>query len=245
MVTSVMDAATMEMVLPDQVSLRENLQAAYAAGTLDGAMRLLVETQAALRQDAHADLALAESLAGLFFEAETPVMMSAGAFDTVMDRIAMDRASPYSADRSDNPTRRAARAASTVIDEILRLPKPVQDLALDGIGAGGWTFAGPGLRTLPLDMGKGCTAKAEILRIEPGWGAPRHSHHGGEYTLVMAGSFSDERGRYRVGDIALATPSVTHRPVADPGEVCYCLAVTDAPLAFTGALGLLQKIWRH
>jgi putative transcriptional regulator len=114
---------------------------------------------------------------------------------------------------------------------------------LEAIVAGGWTFAGPGLRSLPIDLGSG--SKAELLRIEPGWGAPRHSHRGGEYTLVLSGSFHDERGRYRVGDIACAGPTVTHRPVADPGEVCYSLAVTEAPLAFTGALGVFQKLWRH
>lgn len=231
----------METALSDQVSLRERLQSAYAAGVLDPAMRLLVEAQAALRHDAQADLALAESLAGLFFEQEKPMPMAAGSFDAVMDRIAQDGVSGR--EQAEHPTRRAARAACAVIDEILHLPRPVQDHALDAIAGGGWTFAGPGLRALPLELAGG--SKAEILRIEPGWGAPRHSHNGGEYTLVLAGSFSDERGRYRIGEIACAGPSVTHRPIADQGEVCYSLAVTDAPLAFTGALGFLQRLWRH
>lgn len=224
---------------PNQSVLRERLQSAYAAGALDPAMRLLVETQAALRPEARSDLALSEEIAGAFFETETPAPMAADSFDSVMSRIAdMGRE-----DHPEHPTRRAARAASTVIDEILHLPHPLQDFALDAIAAGGWTFAGPGLRTLPIDTGKG--SKAEILRIEPGWGAPRHAHRGGEYTLVLAGSFSDERGRYGIGDIACAGPAVTHRPIANAGEVCYSLAVTDAPLAFTGPLGLIQKLWRH
>lgn len=232
----------METALSNQISLRERLQAAYAAGVLDPAMRLLVETQAAIRHDAQADLEVAESLAGLFLEYERPAPVASGSFDAVMDRIAQDSGS--GGDHVDHPTRRAARAACAVIDEILHLPRPVQDHALDAIAAGGWTFAGPGLRSLPLHVGEGAS-KAEILRIEPGWGAPRHSHNGGEYTLVLAGSFSDERGRYRLGDIACAGPSVTHRPIADQGEVCYSLAVTDAPVALTGALGFLQRLWRH
>lgn len=224
---------------PSQSALRERLQSAYAAGALDPAMRLLVETQAALRTDAKSDLDLSEEIAGAFLEQEAPIAMAAGSFDSVMSRIS----EIGHEDHPEHPTRRAARAASTVIDEILHLPHPLQDYALDAIAAGGWTFAGPGLRTLPIDTGKG--SKAEILRIEPGWGAPRHAHRGGEYTLVLAGSFSDERGKYRAGDIACAGPSVTHRPIADAGEVCYSLAVTDAPLAFTGPLGLIQKLWRQ
>jgi len=221
----------------EQISLREQLHSAYSAGLLDPAMRLLVETQAALRAEAANDLALAEALAGAIFEDEDCAPMAAGSLDSVMQRLS----DPV--DLADHPTRRAARAASAVIDEILHLPRPVQDHALDAIVAGGWTFAGPGLRSLPIDLGG--RSKVELLRIEPGWGAPRHSHKGGEYTLVLSGSFHDERGRYRVGDIALAGPTVTHRPIADPGEVCYSLAVSEAPLAFRGALGVLQKLWKH
>ena len=41
------------------------------------------------------------------------------------------------------------------------------------------------------------------------------------------------------GDVAEADPSVNHQPVADPGEDCICLAVTDAPLRLTGPFGRL------
>jgi putative transcriptional regulator len=58
-----------------------------------------------------------------------------------------------------------------------------------------------------------------------------------EMTLLLAGGFSDETGHYLRGDVALADPSVDHRPVADPGEDCLCLAVTDAPLRLTGRFG--------
>jgi putative transcriptional regulator len=220
----------------DQAALRERLAAAYAAGQLNPAMCLLVETQAQLLPQAAEDLALAETLAGAFLEQESPTNLSRSALEDVFARIAQGDPAPAK-------ERTAARRAAGVLDEILHLPKAVQDAALESIGRGGWTFAGPGIRILPLDLGG--DAKAEIIRIEPGWGAPRHSHEGEEFTLVLTGAFSDERGRYGVGDIAMANPHVTHKPIALPGEVCYSLAVTDAPLAFTGALGLIQKIWKH
>lgn len=226
----------LETVSEAQSVLRERLSAAYASGRLDSAMRLLVETQAALRQDAADDLALAEALSGAFLEQECAAPISSALLENTFARIANE---PAEAEVS----RTAARKAGAVIDEILALPASVQDHALTAIGRGGWTFAGPGIRSLPLYLGE--AAKAEILRIEPGWGAPRHSHQGGEYTLVMTGAFTDERGRYDVGDIAVAGPGLTHRPIAAQGEVCYALAVTEAPLEFTGALGLIQKLWRH
>jgi putative transcriptional regulator len=56
-------------------------------------------------------------------------------------------------------------------------------------------------------------------------------------TLVLAGGFSDASGHYLKGDVAVADPSVDHRPVADAGADCLCLAVTDAPLRLTGRFG--------
>ncbi|MEM6850922.1 MAG: cupin domain-containing protein, partial [Pseudomonadota bacterium] len=86
--------------------------------------------------------------------------------------------------------------------------------------------------------------KVDLLRIQPGFGAPRHTHEGAEITLVVRGAFSDETGRYGPGDVSIASQAVTHRPIAEEGETCYALSVTDAPLAFTGALGWLQRAVR-
>lgn len=218
-----------------QLDLRERLTCAYASGALDAGLRLLVETQAHLTPEGVEDLGHAEALAGALFEREPPSAVRPDALESVFARIAQDK--------SADPRREAARRAGAVIEEILHLPKPIQDAALAAIGRGGWSFGGPGLRTLQLDLGS--DVKAEIMRIEPGWRAPRHDHVGSEFTLVMTGAFEDERGHYGVGDIAVAGPGVMHRPTAAPGSVCYALAVTEGPLAFTGALGLLQKIWRH
>jgi putative transcriptional regulator len=218
----------------DQLSFRDGLSAAYAAGALDPAFLLLIDTHAALRTSTRAQVQEADAVAGAFFEAQSPAAMADGALAAVFAQIDQP---------SETPQQMAARAASSVISEVLGLPDPVHGPALDALCHGGWTFAGPGLRTLPLDLGG--DAKAEIIRIEPGWGSPRHTHRGAEYTLVMRGAFHDERGAYGVGDIAIAGPDVTHSPIADKGEVCYALAITEAPLEFTGALGLLQRIWRH
>lgn len=222
-----------------QAEIRERLSALYAAGGLEPAMRLLVETQAQLAPIAAAELAAADALAAALFERQEPVAMSAGALEKTFARLAAEpeERGPGAAMRA------AARRAASVIDEILHLPNAVQDAALAAIGRGGWTFAGPGMRILPLEIDSAC--RAEIIRIEPGWGAPRHSHGGGEYTLVMTGAFADERGRYFVGDIAYAGPGDVHRPTAEKGDVCYSLAVSEAPMEFTGPLGLLQKLWRH
>ena len=83
------------------------------------------------------------------------------------------------------------------------------------------------------------------MRIKAGTAMPLHSHDGHELTLVLAGGFSDDDKHFLPGDVAVADASVNHRPVADPGEDCLCLAVTDAPLRLTGPFGrLLNPILR-
>jgi len=201
-----------------QLDLREQLSSAYAAGALDAGLRMLVEAQAHLTPDAEQNLGHAEALAGALFERESASPMRPGALESVFARIA----EPEPRD----PRREAARRAGAVIEEILHLPQPVQEAALAAVGRGGWTFGGPGLRTLPLDLDGG--AQVEVMRIEPGWRAPRHSHSAAEFTLVMTGAFEDERGRYEIGDIAVAGPGLTHRPIAAPGAIPRSIRICAA-----------------
>ncbi len=73
---------------------------------------------------------------------------------------------------------------------------------------------------------------------------PVHGHRGMELTLVLSGSFSDDHGTFARGDIEEADESIEHQPVANEGEDCICLAVTDAPLRFHGIAALLQPFLR-
>ena len=51
-------------------------------------------------------------------------------------------------------------------------------------------------------------------------------------TLVLAGAYSDQTGRFEMGDIQIANEETRHQPRAELGEDCICLVVTDAPLKF-------------
>ena len=81
--------------------------------------------------------------------------------------------------------------------------------------------------------------KTRMMRIKAGTAMPWHTHEGQELTLVLAGGFTDGEKHFLAGDVAAADPTVNHRPVADPGEDCLCLAVTEGPLRLTGPIGRL------
>ncbi len=221
--------------------LGEELYAAYASGALSGPMRLLVDAQAAVDAAIHEQRREAEAVAGLLLEVADPVALSEKALPEVFAAIDAEEAVIGEAGRApmqagDLASQKAAEAAGHAINELLSLPDEIRDLALE---QGGWSFAGPGVRTMEL-MTDG-PAKAQLIRLEPGCGVPRHSHDGREFTLVLTGAFHDGRDRFGKGEMCAADPSVEHKPVAEYGEVCIALAVTDGPLAFTGPLGWVQR----
>jgi putative transcriptional regulator len=223
--------------------LGEELYAAYASGALSGPMRLLVDAQASVDPDIQRQRQEADATAGLMLETVEPATVSDNALAEVLAAIDAEEAGLGEAGRApilsagDYASQKAAEAAGQAINEILSLPDSVRDLALEA--GGGWSFAGPGVRT--MDLMKDGSAKAQLIRLEPGCGVPRHSHDGKEFTLVLTGAFHDGRDRFSRGELCAADPSVEHKPVADEGEVCIALAVTDGPLAFTGPLGWVQR----
>ena len=74
---------------------------------------------------------------------------------------------------------------------------------------------------------------------------PDHSHKGLEMTMVLQGAFSDEIDHFYRGDVEIADDNLTHKPKAETGELCICLAATQAPLVFNSWLPkLLQPFIR-
>ncbi|MAK59614.1 MAG: hypothetical protein CMK09_01425 [Ponticaulis sp.] len=212
----------------------EEFYSAYAAGSLDPALTLLIETQASLKADVRKELLIADAVAGTFLESEAPAPMSFRAAERALEAIDALQAQPAI-------ERKASRMASRMVDELIRLPEPLQEIALQNSVQSGWKYAGKGLRVLPIDVSADVTT--ELLRIEPGCGAPSHTHEGSEYTLVVSGGFTDEFGAYGPGDVSIVGSDHTHRPVADEGEICFALAVRDGNLKFDGLLGVLQKFF--
>lgn len=95
----------------------------------------------------------------------------------------------------------------------------------------------PGVREYRLDAG--AHSRAILYRIRAGQKLPEHTHDGTEVTVVLRGSFHDEGGHFKRGDIVFADEEVNHVPVAGEDEECVCFSVIDAPVRLTGPLGRL------
>jgi putative transcriptional regulator len=210
---------------------------AALVGKVDPGLRLLAETQASISNVYTTNTRIADTIGGACLEMEGEASVRASFATDVMARIVA-----YEVDCVRAKT--AARAAGASLQELLDLPQPLRDVALDSAGKSGWTFAGPGVRAMNLDAGGKFGAK--LLRIEPGHGAPNHDHTGTEYTLVVTGAFEDGTGYFGPGDVSVKRPGQIHHPIAADAGVCFALAVEEGGVAFTGALGVLQRMFtRH
>jgi putative transcriptional regulator len=120
------------------------------------------------------------------------------------------------------------------------VPRPIAGLVADGLDAVAWRWIGPGVwdHNLPL-TGAG---KLRLLKVASGRNVPEHGHGGAELTLVLRGSFHDETGRYRRGDVSDLDEEVAHQPVADSAGDCICLIASEAPEQFHG---LVARNWQR
>lgn len=209
------------------------IYAAYASGTLDPALSLLLGTQRALKGETDLALTLTDMLSGALLEQETPAQMADDALESAFAAI-------DALETGQNIVNSPASLASNAIDEILSLPEPLRGFAIDAAGKKGWQRTAPGIQRLSLKIGS--SAETELYRIEPGTAVPRHTHEGSEFTLVVSGGFTDETGSFGPGDLSVKGPEDTHQPIADAGEVCFTLAIRDGGLKFTGFMGLIQKL---
>ena len=203
--------------------ISEPLMAAYAAGNLPYHYELVVAAQISMSDEARARLAAHEMAGGAVMMDSKAADLSSSMESNVMAML-------------DEPAPKTPSYQKSGV-----FPGPVME-ALKGQPPK-WKSLGFGVRQSILHRDK--EGSVRLLYIPGGEAVPEHSHEGLELTLVLQGSFSDETGRFGVGDIEIADDDLEHTPHADPGEACICLAATGAPLRFSSWMPkLFQPIFR-
>ena len=123
------------------------------------------------------------------------------------------------------------------------LPGPIArkyGLSMDTIP---WRRLAPGVWHHRLALSPGVTGDLRLLKIAAGRRMPEHGHGGTELTLVLDGSFDDETGTYRRGDIQDVDGDLEHRPVASAQTGCICLVAAEQPARFKGIFSRLIQPW--
>jgi len=209
----------------------DELLVRYATGELPEAWSVLAATHAALCLDCRGKVRAAEAVGGALVAESGPVDMADGALEATLARTRAPQADGGA----------SAVVANAEADEAKPiLPQPLRDYAGGDLAGLNWRRLGRGAYHIPLVSGRGAPT-ARLLRIPAGRPVPEHGHNGLELTMVLRGSFTDGGQRFGVGDVETADSDLEHQPVAEPGEDCICLAVTDAPLRFRGVFARLVQ----
>jgi putative transcriptional regulator len=199
----------------------DDLLLAHAAGRLPEPVGLVVATHLALSPASRSTYRDYEALGGAMLEDLPPAELSSGAFDRLLARL------DDSAPRIDVDADKASvEVADPDLPTPLRryVPKRLDDLPWKHYGLVSEAL-------LPLDE---TTYRTRLILLKAGRAVPKHTHDGQEITVVLKGAFNDGISRYGRGDLSIADAHVDHQPMAEPGEDCLCLTVTDAPLRLTG-----------
>lgn len=194
------------------------LLARYVAGALPLPAQVLVEAHLELKPDNRSFVGGLEELAGLSLESIEPIALDR--HRKIIDRII--GSAPAQTSQPPKPSRAGI------------FPSALRDFVGMEVDEIPWRTKLPGLRE--YDIGEIDGVHSTLFWIRPGRRIPSHTHTGSELTLVIDGAFSDTRGRYGRGDIAVADETVDHRPTAEADRPCISFAVTDGPLRLTGRL---------
>ena len=201
----------------------DEMLAAFAAGSLPQPFSVVVASHVSLCADCRVALEAHWSAGGAVLESAGEAALS--------DSLKSDILARLDAPVAPDPVYRRSGIFPGPVMEVMKGRAPR------------WKALGAGVRQdILMDDARG---SVRLIYIPPGQAVPDHGHNGLELTLVLQGSFSDETGRFGVGDLEVADETLDHTPVAGPGEACICLAATDAPLRFRSFIPrLLQPIFR-
>ncbi len=196
----------------------------YANGALEEGWSIAVATHLALCPACRKRLSAMEAAGGMMLEAIEIEPASGPTEDFSWEAMRARLDSAASASSVIAPAKRPS-------GKNVSLPEPLRSYIGGDVDAVKWKPLGLGAYHYPIKTSDQ-DISVRLLRIPAGKPVPEHTHGGRELTLVLKGSFSDISGRFGPGDFEETDETVDHQPIADPGEDCICLAVTDAPLKF-------------
>ena len=200
----------------------------YAAGSLSEPVALLVATHMTLCAVCRQKVAEFEAVGGAMLAEIEPVALDESALVTILSTL--------DGTEFEHPVGRPRHNRASPTD--LEIPRPLKDYLGASLDSLDWNKPAAGIRQTDLAFEQE-HHRASLLQIDPGRVLPTHTHDGEEWTLVLAGGFSDSSGHYTLGDVCRATPEITHAPMSDPDGPCLCLVVLDGSLRLTGLFGRL------
>lgn len=221
-------------------ALPEALLLDYAAGAASPAISLLMATHLSMSDDSQALLAMLETIGGAMLEdlEDEPLERISATSALALMSESVSRPVQDLPPKAEASSPRRSHGETPPGFRENDLPAPLQLAGAAANRGERWRKLGIGVaaRRLPLSSDGD---RAHLLWAKGGTGIATHRHVGREVVLVLKGAFWDDGVRFGAGDVAVCEDGTIHTPRIDDCEDCVCLAVTEAPVHFTGPLGLL------
>lgn len=205
---------------------------AFSAGSLPLSQALCISTHLEYCEACRHSLKRLNRLGSELFQTLTPAPASETLRDKIMGRVGEDAEAVDTISESIGGEKPAApiRPAEP---RNSRVARSLQQFISDDYQSVKWQRVAKGIFNSEIcrDVDG---AKVELIKMKAGGSVLSHTHLGDELTVILEGSFSDEDGVYKCGDFVLRDARHEHKPVATLNQDCICLAVTNAPIQFTG-----------
>lgn len=195
--------------------------AAFAAGTLDEGLGLVVSTHLVGCPTCRKAVRSFECVYGVALEDAERVPMAVDALQHALSAIS-----------ADDPPARAKHE-----DDRSEWPAPLSSYPL-----GTWRWIGPGVHWRPVGVPADEGTRVFMLKAAPGTRIPHHEHAGIEWTCVLQGAFRHQLGLYGAGDFDEADDTVDHQPVVEDGVECICLVALQGQIRFKGWIGRMMQL---
>jgi putative transcriptional regulator len=207
----------------------------YVNGALGDGETLMVETHLALCGTCLRVVRSVLQIGGALLEALRPADLPVDLFNRTL--AAIGRGTRRWPDRPDRPLEFSKNLIG------VDWPAPLRARIAGDVHAE-WRRLPAGIRALPIACEEPGT-RVWVMKAPGGRGLFRHRHDRDEWTLVLEGGYSDERGSYVAGDFVIGEVGYEHHVVADRGEGCTCILLTRARPRYTTWAGrLAQRLFR-
>jgi len=198
-----------------------------ATGQLGEGHDLITRTHLEFCAECRGEVELYASLGGVVLDTIEPAPMAEDALARALQKLS-----------DEEPVLRKGGAPHPKFLE--KLPKGFElPATIKGYDIGKWRMLAPGVQFSSFAIDGG--TRGMFLRARAGAAMPVHSHEGNEFTVILHGSFSDEMGHMRRGDMTEYDDSITHRPVVSQDDECICLFVFEGKLKIHSLIGRMVQ----
>ena len=213
----------------------------FAAGNLPEAISAVVSAHLSWCEECRNKVRELEMIGGSLLNNVDPVELEAGTRDHLEEQFELIMQDQAFSEGEDEVKHELEDMHSHISCDVLPpsitqfIGKPYSEIK--------WKFLSPGIQSYKIPLSHDASGDLRLIKIAPGCSLPEHGHNGAELTLVLSGSYKDEHGHYKRGDVADLDHEAEHEPVVVSDQECICLFASEKPVKFKGLVPrLLQPI---